>query len=218
MNWKRFVIALCMFSLVWLPKADVQAAAYQRSEADPLPEHPTRALLHQAPKQGVHYDPASRSWVFYGVPIEQVRYQIPGAGIDLMQLLFMSREGVLYKVWAAVGLDWGSDYLALGPWQSAEQVQTIRLHENLLKVYISETLGTLHPQVNETGMQWTNCPPGSACEYGKLLDTMHHDLSNLFIEHEMSPGWYPWGFLFWNLEIINQKPPYPTNIFSWRVE
>ncbi len=218
MNWKQFVIALCMFSLIWLPKANVQATVYQRSYTDPLPEHPTMKLLDQAPKGGVHYDPIFQSWVFYGVPIERVRYEIPGAGIDLVQLLFMSRESVPYKVWAAVGLDWGANYLALGPWQTAKQAHAIDLHETLLKVYISETKGTLQPQVNESGMQWTNCPPGSPCEFGKLLDTMHHDLSNLFIDYEMAPGWYPWGFLFWNLEIVETKPQYPVNSYSWRVE
>jgi len=215
---KTVLIALLLISLVWLPHAEVQAAAYSRSDTDPIPEHPTRALLHQAPKQGVHYDPVSRSWVFYGVPIERMRYDIPGAGIDLVRVLFLSRTGVPYKVWAAVGLDWGSDYLALGPWPTSEQAQAIRLHETLLKVYISETQGTLHPQVNESGMQWTDCLPESACDYGSFLDTMHHDLSNLFIDYEMAPGWYPWGFLFWNLEIYELQPYYPVHSFPWRVE
>jgi hypothetical protein len=32
---------------------------------------------------------------------------------------------------------------------------------------------------------------------------VHHDLSNRFIQSEDAPGWYPWGFLFWDLEIMN---------------
>jgi len=218
MNGKRFLFTLLMISLALLPRDSVQAAAARRPNTDPLPEHPVRDILGQSPQSGVNYDSASLNWYFYGVPIERVRYEIPGAGIDLVRLLFLSRSGVPYKVWVAVGMDWGAEYLPLGSWQSTEQAHAIGLHETLLKVYISETQGTLHPQVNESGVQWTNCPPGSACECGKLLDTMHQDLSNLFIEHEMAPGWYPWGFLFWNLEIVSKKSQYPANILPWRVE
>jgi len=210
MNGKRFLFTLLMISLALLPRDSVQAAAARRPNTDPLPEHPVRDILGQSPQSGVNYDSASLNWYFYGVPIERVRYEIPGAGIDLVRLLFLSRSGVPYKVWVAVGMDWGAEYLPLGPWATAEQVQAIRLDETLWKVYISETQGTLHPQVDESGVRWTNCLPKSACEYGRFLDTMHHDLSNLFIEYEIAPGWYPWGFLFWDVEIVAQYKRNPT--------
>jgi len=210
MNGKRFLFTLLMISLALLPRDSVQAAAARRPNTDPLPEHPVRDILGQSPQSGVNYDSASLTWYFYGVPIERVRYEIPGAGIDLVQLLFLSRSGVPYKVWVAVGMDWGAEYLPLGPWVTAEQVQAIRLDETLLKVNISETKGTLHPQVDESGVRWTNCLPESACEYGRFLDTMHNDLSNLFIDYEIAPGWYPWGFLFWDVEIVAQYKRNPT--------
>ena len=203
---KRFQYTVCLIIifLALLPVSGVQAA-----------EDPVRALLHQAPQSGVNYDPDTQGWYFYGVPIEQVRYEMPGASVDLVRVLFMGSESVPYKVWVALGMDiyMDADYLALGPWETTEQVRAIRLRETLLKVYVSETVGTLHPDVDKTGIYWTDCAPGTVCEYARLFDTMHHDLSNLFIEHEIAPGWYPWGFLFWDVEIVTQyKRNTPNNL------
>ena len=206
MNGKRFLFTLLMISLALLPRDSVQAAAAPRPNTDPLPEHPVRDILGQSPQSGVNYDSASLTWYFYGVPIERVRYEMSGAGVDLVRVMFMGSEGTPYKVWVAVGMDMhmSAEYLALGPWETTEQAQTIRLHETLLRIYISETDGTLHPEVDETGIRWTDCTPGTVCEYARVFDTMHNDLSNLFIEYEIAPGWYPWGFLFWDVEIVAQ--------------
>ena len=193
---KRFQRAVCLILLflALLPVSGVQAA-----------EDPVRALLHQV-QAGVNYDPDTQSWYFYGVPIEQVRYEMPGASVDLVRVLFMGSEGVPYKAWVALGMDvyMDADYLALGPWETAEQAHAIRLREMLLKVFVSETSGTLRPVVGEVGIHWSDCIPGTICDYARLFDTMHNDLSNLFIEYEMAPGWYPWGFLFWDVEIVSQ--------------
>ena len=208
---KRFQYTVCLIIifLSLLPVSGVQAA-----------EDPVRALLHQAPQSGVNYDPDTQGWYFYGVPIEQVRYEMPGASVDLVRVLFMGSEGVPYKVWVALGMDMymDADYLSLGPWETAEQAQTIRLREMLLKVYVSETVGTLTPQVNEHGIQWKNCDTQELCGYGQLFDTMHHNLSNLFIEYEIAPGWYPWGFLFWDVEFVSQHKKNTPNNYQWRVE
>ena len=201
----RQTVSLFLILLTLLPGVDAQAA---------YTEDPVRSLLHQA-QPGVNYDPVTQSWYFYGVPIEQVRYEVPGAGIDLVRVMFMSKEGVPYKVWVAAGMDMvmGAEYLSLGPWETAEQAHAIRLRETLLRIYISETIGTLTPQVDETGIHWTDCAPGTVCEYARLFDTMHSDLSNLFIEYEIAPGWYPWGFLFWDVEIVAQyKRNTPNNL------
>jgi len=176
-------------------------------------DDPVRALLRQV-QPGVNYDPVTQSWVFYGVPIERVRYEIPGSSIDLVRVMFMGSEGVPYKVWIAVGMDMGVKYLALGPWESPEQVRTIRLKKTLLKVFISETAGRLTARVDEQGIRWENCQSSEPCNYGQLFDTMHNDLSNLFIEYEIAPGWYPWGFLFWDVEIVSQHKRTTPNILS----
>ena len=202
---KRFQYAVCLVFvfLALLPVSGVQAA-----------DDPVWALLHQE-QPGVNYDPDTQSWYLYGVPIEQVRYEMPGAGIDLVRVLFVGSEGTPYKVWVAVGMDiyMGAEYLALGPWGTAEQAHAIRLRETLLRIYISETDGTLTPQVDEHGIKWKNCDAQALCSYGQLFDTMHHNLSNLFIEHEIAPGWYPWGFLFWDIEIAFQhKKNTPNNL------
>ena len=209
-GWFRQAISLLLILLAWLPVSGVQAA-----------EDSAWTLLCQV-QEGVNYDPQTLSWYFYGVPVEQVRYEVPGAGVDLVRVLFIGREGVPYKVWVALGMDMymRADYLALGPWETAEQVRTIRLRETLLKVSISETTGRLTPQVDEQGIRWENCPSVDPCSYGQLFDAMHNDLSNMFIKYEIAPGWYPWGFLFWDVEIVSlleQQTGIPDNILR-RVE
>ena len=193
--------------LTLLPISGVQAA-----------EDPVRVLLQQAPQPGVNFDPVTQSWYFYGVPIEQVRYEMPGTSVDLIRVMFMGSAGTPYKVWVAVGMDMhmSAEYLALGPWKTVEQVQTIHLREMLLRISISETIGMLMPQVDEHGIKWKKCDGRELCDYGQLFDTMHHDLSNLFIKYEMAPGWYPWGFLFWDIEIAYQFKEYNPNDSLWR--
>ena len=202
----RQAVSSFLILLTLLPVSSVQAA-----------DDPAWALLHQA-QPGVNYDPDTQSWYFYGVPIEQVRYEMPGVSVDLVRVLFMGSEGVPYKVWVAVGMDMGAEYLALGPWETAEQAHAIPLRQMLLKVYISETVGTLTPQVDKHGIEWKNCDMRELCGYGQLFDIMHNDLSNLFIEYEIAPGWYPWGFLFWDVEIVSQYKRNTPNNYQWRVE
>ena len=193
MNRLRHAFSLVCFFLAVLPVSSVQAA-----------DDPTWALLSQV-QPGVNYDPLTQSWFFYGVPIEQVRYEIPGAGVDLVRVQFIGRDGIPYKVWVALGMEmYPTGYVALGPWESPKQVHAIRLKRTLLKVYISETTGRLSPRIDEQGIRWENCPSNELCGYGQLFDAMHNDLSNLFIDYEIAPGWYPWGFLFWDVEIISQ--------------
>ena len=192
-NQLRQAISWFLILLAFLPGGSVQAA-----------EDTAWALLSQV-QPGVNYDPGTQSWFFYGVPIEQVRYVIPGAGVDLVRVLFIGRDGFPYKVWVALGMEmYPTGYVALGPWESPEQVYAIRLKRTLLKVYISGTTGRLMPRVDEQGIRWENCSSNDPCSYGQLFDAMHNDLSNLFIDYEIGPGWYPWGFLFWDVEIVAQ--------------
>jgi len=205
----RYTVCLILLFLTLLPINGIQAAG-----------DPVWVLLHQAQHPGVNYDPDTQSWYFYGVPVEQVKYEMPGANVDLVQVMFMGSEGTPYKVWVAVGMDiyMNAEYLALGPWKSAKQAQTIRLREMLLKISISETIGMLKPQVDEYGIKWKNCEMQEICGYGQLFDTMHNDLSNLFIEYEIAPGWYPWGFLYWDIEIVSQYKRNTPNNYQWRIE
>ena len=189
---------LLIVLLALMPGA-VQAAPIQT-------EDPALVLLDQE-QAGVNYDPENKSWFFYGVPVEYVRYEMPGVGVDLMRILFRSQEGGYKQVWVAAGMDILSrpTYLSRGEWSTVEQRnQSVRLRETLLRIYVSETEGVLHPQIDPGGIRWDNCVSGNVCEYGELFDTVHHDLSNLFIETETAPGWYPWGFLYWDVEIVNR--------------
>ena len=206
----RYAIYFVLVFLTLLPRVDVQAT---------YTKDPVRALLHQA-QPGVNFDPVTQSWYFYGVPIERVRYEMPGTSVDLIRVMFMGSAGIPYKVWVAVGMDMhmSAEYLALGPWKTVEQIQTIHLRETLLRISISETIGMLMPQVDEHGIKWKNCDGRDLCGYGQLFDTMHHDLSNLFIEYEIAPGWYPWGFLFWDVEIVDEYKRNTPNNYQWRME
>lgn len=202
------VIWTLLFLLALLPMGMVQAA-----------EDPAMQLLRQAPS-GVNYDPETRSWVFYGVPVEQVRYEMPGAGLDLVRVLFQTTQGGTDQVWITLGMQLtGTNvYLSRGEWQDAEHMQNhIHLRETLLKVYLSETRGRLRPIVEPAGIDWSNCITGTVCEYGRLFDDAHNDFSNRFIQSETAPGWYPWGFLFWDVEIANQSRSVASHNLFWSV-
>ncbi len=192
------VFLLLIVLLALMPGA-VQAAPIQT-------EDPALVLLDQE-QAGVNYDPENKSWFFYGVPVEYVRYEMPGVSVDLMRILFRSQEGGYKQVWVAAGMDILSrpTYLSRGEWSTVEQRnQSVRLRETLLRIYVSETEGVLHPQIDPEGIRWDNCVSGNVCEYGELFDTVHNDLSNRFIVSEDAPGWYPWGFLYWDVEIVNR--------------
>ena len=192
------VILLLIVLLALMPGA-VQAAPIQT-------EDPALVLLDQE-QAGVSYDPENKSWFFYGVPVEYLRYEMPGVGVDLMRILFRSQEGGYKQVWVTAGMALTGTpvYLSRGDWQDTRQMQqTVCLRETLLRIYVSETEGVLHPQIDPEGIHWDNCVSGNVCEYGELFDTVHHDLSNRFIQFEDAPGWYPWGFLYWDVEIVNR--------------
>jgi|GEM_PF-3809364 len=196
---KRFrTVFLLLIVLLAAMPGMVQAAPLQT-------EDPALALLEQEPS-GVNFDPETRSWYFYGVPIEYVRYEMPGVSVDLMRILFRCQAGGYKQVWVAAGMDIISrpTYQSRGEWTTVAQLrQTLRLRETLLRIYVSETEGILRPEATPEGIDWSNCIPGEVCEYGRLFEDVHHDLSNRFIQSEDAPGWYPWGFLFWDLEIMN---------------
>jgi hypothetical protein len=167
-------------------------------------------LLEQLPK-GVQYDP-QQGWYFYGIPYEQAAYYLPGGRVDLLHVTFLRDDGASGQVWVASGLTLipsaqtlagqrAHHYLPRGPWVSPEEAwQKSRHLENVLKISISNWEGG--PSVSKDGVNWSQCRE-DGCYYGYFFDFVNaNGLSNRFIRSEQAPSWYPWGFLFWEIEVI----------------
>jgi hypothetical protein len=179
-------------------------------EADHLPEPALpekidpHMLLAQMP-HGVRFDPKEASWTFYGIPYEAVQYEMPGGVVDLVHVYFLDQNGVSRQVWVSLGVDLvyrkPLRYISRGPWESSEEAwQQVRLNETVLKVSIRDTEGK--PRVSQTGVDWSSCQYDS-CYYGYFFDRVNaNGLSNQFIATGHAPSWYPWGFLFWDLEVV----------------
>jgi hypothetical protein len=179
-----------------LPSGDGERSPYQ--------------LLEQLPR-GVQYDP-QQGWYFYGIPYEQTAFYLPGGRVDLLHVTFLRDDGASGQVWVAAGLalipsaqtsagQRAQSYLPRGPWQSPEEAwQKARLLETVLKISISERESG--PEVSKNGVNWSQCRE-DGCYYGYFFDFVNaNGLSNRFIRSEQAPSWYPWGFLFWEIEVI----------------
>jgi hypothetical protein len=179
-------------------------------EADYLPEPalPEKVdpfmLLAQLP-HGVRFDPKEASWSFYGIPYETVQYEMPGGVVDLVHVYFLDQDGVSRQVWIALGVDLvyrkPLRYISRGPWESSEEAwHQVQLNGTVLKVSIRDAEGG--PRVSQAGVDWTSCQY-DRCYYGYFFDCVNaNGLSNQFIATGHAPRWYPWGFLFWNLEVV----------------
>ena len=175
--------------------------------AEELKPDPFKAL-NRLP-YGVLYDPDPSSWYFYGVPYETVHYEIPGGAVDLVHVYFLDEDGTSRQVWVSLGGELLAPvnhkqrglYISRGPWQDADQARDrVVLSETIIKVSIGGSEAHI-PQVSQQGVDWSTCVEGD-CIYGKLFDEMHNDLSNWFIQTSVAPSWYPWGFLFWKIELV----------------
>jgi len=145
-------------------------------------------------QSGIHFDGASQTWYFYGVVGETVQYEIPGGMLDLAQVHYI-QNGASRTVWVALGIQTLDGYLPRGPWNgSAHARQWIR-RGMPVRVFIEGNA------VSETGIDWNKCET-LACRYAHAFDQMHMDLSNRIIRGEAAPGWYPWGFLFWEIDLL----------------
>ena len=182
-------------------------------EADRLPEpaSPEKIdpyfLLEQLP-HGVRYDPKDSSWTFYGIPYEAAQYEMPGGVVDLVHIYFLDQDGVSRQVWVALGVDLvyrkPLRYISRGPWETSEEAwQQVRLNEAVLKVSIRDTEDG--PRVSQAGVDWSSCQHDS-CYYGYFFDHVNaNGLSNQFIATGHAPSWYPWGFLFWDVEVVDRE-------------
>jgi hypothetical protein len=182
-------------------------------EADHLPEPALPEtvdpfmLLEQLP-HGVWFDPKEASWTFYGIPYEAVQYEMPGGVVDLIHVYFLDQDGVSRQVWVALGVDLvyrkPLRYISRGPWETSEQAwEQVQLNETVLKVSIRDIEDG--PNVSSMGVDWTPCRHDS-CYYGYFFDCVNaNGLSNQLIATGHAPSWYPWGFLFWQVEVIEGR-------------
>lgn len=187
-----------------LPSGDRERSAYQ--------------LLEQLPK-GVQYDP-EQGWYFYGIPYEQASYYLPGGRVDLLHVTFLRDDGASGQVWVAAGLalipsaqtfagQRAQSYLPRGSWASSREAREhVKLADTVVKVFIADQEGG--PSVSKDGVNWSQCRE-DGCYYGYFFDFVNaNGLSNRFIRSEQAPSWYPWGFLFWEIEVVELE----TNAFQ----
>jgi hypothetical protein len=201
------------FLIVWLVLFLVLAfvpLSVSAKEADYLPEPalPEKVdpfmLLAQLP-HGVRFDPEEAFWSFYGVPYEAAQYEMPGGVVDLIHVYFLDQDGVSRQVWVALGFDLvylqPLRYISRGSWTSSDQAwEQVQLNETVLIVSIRDAEGG--PRVSQAGVDWSSCQY-DRCYYGYFFDCINaNDLSNQFIDTSHAPSWYPWGFLFWDLEVV----------------
>jgi hypothetical protein len=196
---------LALFLILAFVPLSVSAKQADRLPEPALPEKVDPfALLEQLP-HGVRFDPEETSWTFYGIPFEAAQYEMPGGVVDLVHVYFLDQDGVSHQVWVALGVDlvYGKPlrYISRGPWETSEEAwQQVRLNEAVLKVSIRDAEGG--PRVSQAGVDWLSCRH-DGCYYGHFFDCVNaNGLSNQFVATEHAPSWYPWGFLFWNLEVV----------------
>ncbi len=177
----------------------------QAVEETPPVEDPWLGQAMQNVRPGIQYDPARQTWDFYGIVDQMVRFRYPPAMIDLARVRYrLEKEGEIRAVWVALGVEfpYGQErgYLTRGPWISAANARRwVDIH-TLVRVSVSANGVYESPAVSENGVDWSACSQEVSCIYAAQFDAMHMDLSNTFIATGSAPGWYPWGFLFWHVE------------------
>ncbi len=203
---KQFVILWMIVStlvlVAWTPASST--LPFREQEDSPY------QLLEELPR-GVQYDP-KQGWYFYGIPYERAQYYLPGGRVDLLHVMLLRDDGVSGQVWVASGLalipsaqtfagQRAQNYLPKGPWQSPEEArQKVHRMETVLKISISNQEGG--PQVSQNGVNWSQCR-NDGCYYGYFFDFVNaNGLSNRFIRSQQAPSWYPWGFLFWEIDVV----------------
>jgi hypothetical protein len=196
---------LVLFLILAFVPLSVSAKEANRLPEPALPETVDPFMLLAQLPHGVRYDTQEASWSFYGIPYEAVQYKLPGGVVDLVHVYFLDQNGVSRQVWVSLGVDLvyrkPLRYISRGPWESSEEAwQQVRLNETVLKVSIRDTEGG--PRVSQAGVDWSSCEHDN-CYYGYFFDCINaNGLSNQFIDTSHAPSWYPWGFLFWQVEVV----------------
>jgi hypothetical protein len=198
-GWLALFLALALFPV------GVSAKEAGHLPEPALPEQVDSFPLIKLLPYGVRYDAEGPSWSFYGIPYQAAQYEMPGGVVDLVHVYFLDEDGVSRQVWVALGVDLiyrkPLRYISRGPWESSEEAwQQVQLNKTVLKISIRHTEGG--PRVSQAGVDWSSCQY-DRCYYGHFFDCINtNGLSNQFIDAGHAPSWYPWGFLFWDLEVI----------------
>jgi hypothetical protein len=199
---------LVLFLIIALFPLSVSAKEADQLPEPALPETVDPFMLLEQLPHGVRYDPKEASWTFYGILFEAAQYEMPGGVVDLVHVYFLDQDGVSRQVWIALGVDLvyrkPLRYISRGPWETSEEAWGhVQLNETVLKVSMRDTEGG--PRVSQAGVDWSSCQYDS-CYYGYFFDCINaNGLSNQFIDTSHAPSWYPWGFLFWDLEVVESQ-------------
>jgi len=156
---------------------------------------------------GIHYDADRQTWYFYGQIDRHEQYEIPGAIVDLARVRYwFVNEESMRVVWVALGMQitYGREhgYLTRGPWINTTHAQRWASLDSIVRVSVSSHGIYESPTVSEDGVDWSTCLEQFSCQIASSFDQQHLDLSNRFIETGRAPGWYPWGFLFWYVDVF----------------
>jgi hypothetical protein len=199
---------LVLFLILAFVPLSVSAKEVEYLPEPALPEKINPFVLLEQLPHGVRYDAEEASWTFYGIPYEAVQYKLPGGVVDLVHVYFLDQDGVSRQVWVSLGVDLvyrkPLRYISRGPWETSEQAwHQVQLNATVLKVSIRDIEGG--PRVSQAGVDWTSCQFDS-CYYGYFFDCINaNGLSNQFIATGHAPSWYPWGFLFWEVEVVEEQ-------------
>ena len=151
-----------------------------------------------------HYD--EHTWSFIGIVEEFAHYDIRTMVVDLVQVRYMVNDE-WRLVWVAGGIEhlapsnYGS-YITRGEWQYQAEMFSLLEPGDPIRVLIKGA-GNGQPLVTKTAIDWSACIT-TVCQLGAYFAETA-PLDERFVFGGTAPGWYPWGFLFWRIEMLDAE-------------
>lgn len=149
----------------------------------------------------LHY--GDHTWSFVGFVDEFERYDMRTMVVDLVGVRYIA-GGEWRRVWVVAGVElvtFPKQFLSRGPWDLHEEIHSYMEPGDPIMVNIQGNGGE-QPNVTKDNIDWSSCQT-TDCQFGGYF-AESAPLDEIFISGGHAPGWYPWGFLFWQIELIDE--------------
>jgi hypothetical protein len=155
--------------------------------------------------QPLNFNETANRWSFTGIAEALVRFNMRNISVDLVLVRFPDEDGESSAAWVVAGVQYetgDSRYLPRGAWlDSGAAYQALILGETVMEVSIAGS-----PWVTREQIEWAACET-AVCQVGAELAFHRFEISDSFIQSGgHAPGWYSWGFLFWNIQTRENVP------------
>ena len=152
----------------------------------------------------LHY--GDHTWSFVGYVDEFERYDMRTMVVDLVRVHYTD-EGEWRRIWVAAGVEilsppYYGQYLGRGPWDKQDEIHTQLESGDPIRVYIQGN-GVRQPIVTRDGIDWNDCQSMECLLGAYFAETA--PLDEHFISGGSAPGWHPWGFLVWQIELFDEE-------------